>query len=68
MTAIEFKAARLAMGHTQQQFAIALGYTNFVSISRKEIGTATISAADEIIIGFLREKPRKKKKEKIEEM
>lgn len=62
MNVEQFKGARTTLGMTQQDFAVALGYTQGTMISRKEVGTANITRADEIIIGLLIEKHNSKSK------
>lgn len=64
MTTKQFKDARELLGMTQQDFAVALGYTMGTMISRKELGVATITRADEIIIAGLLEKYSKPSKSK----
>lgn len=65
MTAAAFKAARIKLGMSQGAFATAIGYSNFITVNRKENDKQVITAQDELIITcLLNNIPKPKKQSK----
>jgi transcriptional regulator with XRE-family HTH domain len=52
LSAENLKKIREYVGKTQAQMAIALGYSGFVAINRKENGVSPITRQDEIIVSL----------------